>query len=84
MDVASAMVKVMVEVEVRAVAELATERELAVFIKAHREEIEGATARALERDFHGREPAVGWLVDDREVFLLGVNAAEPVAAGARA
>jgi hypothetical protein len=85
MKIGRATVKVTVEVEVRVEAELATDREVERFAAYHREEIEGATARALERDFAWSAPSVGWLETgpedavDREVVVMGVNTAEPVA-----
>jgi hypothetical protein len=76
-DVARATVKLAVQVEVQVIAEFATEAEMARFAERHLEEIAGATARALEINFSGL-PSVGWLDEDREVFLEGCVAAEPV------
>jgi hypothetical protein len=76
-DVARATVRLTVQVEVQVIAEFATEVEMARFAERHLEEIAGATARSLEINFSG-EPSVGWLDEDREVFVEGCVAAEPV------
>jgi hypothetical protein len=84
-DVARATVKLAVQVEVQVIAEFATEAEMARFAERHLEEIAGATARRLVGNFshtpfrsYTGEPSVGWLDEDREVFLEGCVAAEPV------
>jgi hypothetical protein len=84
-DVARATVRLTVQVEVQVIAEQATEVEMARFAERHLEEIAEATARRLEGDFTSGYygvprgvPSAGWLDEDREVFLEGCVAAEPV------
>jgi hypothetical protein len=77
-DVARATVRLTVQVEVQVIAEFATEVEMARFAERHLEEIAGAAARAMETSQLRGEPSVGWLDEDREVFLEGCVAAEPV------
>lgn len=80
-DVARATVKLAVQIEVQVIAEFATEVEMARFAERHLEEIAGATARRMETEHtfsFGGQPSVGWLDEDREVFLWACVSAEPV------
>jgi hypothetical protein len=76
-DVARATVRLVVQVDVQVIAEFATEAEMAAFAERHLEETANATARMLEINFPSL-PSVGWLDEDREVFLEACVAAEPV------
>jgi hypothetical protein len=80
-DVARATVRLTVQVEVQVIAEQATEVEMARFAELHLEEIAGAAARRMEMDYarsYGLQPSVGWLDEDREVFVESCVDAEPV------
>lgn len=67
-------VSVMMEVTVKVEADGATESELVAFVQAHADEMRGAAEKAVGQS--RTQPEVGWLDDDRSVFVTEVTSAE--------